>query len=321
MPEQTATAAAMRTAATALVAALNDKQRELACVPFGDTATRTKITYRPRPRPGVCLADLDRAGRKAAHRLLATALSDHAYAQATAIMALEEVLDRIEGGRRGRHSNDFWAVVFGDPIDDQWGWRVEGHHLSVTMTLTGEEVSPTPLFFGARPARVSFAGRSVLHPLAAEEELARALLDAMGPVERALAITAAVPPDDIRSGTRPYLDPAASPAGIPAEQLNPSSRALLDQLIAVYVCRLTPELAQQQSRSIGSEPVSFRWEGPIEPGRGHYYAIQGPDLLIEYDNTADHANHAHSVLRRRGGDFGANVLAAHWAADHGTADH
>jgi hypothetical protein len=309
MSEQTA--AAMRAAATELVAALDAEQRELACVPFGDAPTRTKITYLPRPRPGICLADLDRVGRKAAHRLLGTALSDHAFAQAMTIMALEEVLDRVEGGRRARHSNDFWAVVFGDPDDHQWGWRIEGHHLSVTMTLVGDEVAPTPLFFGARPARVSFAGRAVLQPFAAEEDLARAMLDAMGTVERTLAITADAAPADIRSGTRPYLDPAVDAAGVAAGRLNPTSRALLDQLVAVYLCRLPPDLARQQAACIGNDPLHFRWEGPTEPGRGHYYAVQGTDLLIEYDNTANEANHAHTVLRRRHGDFGADVLAAH----------
>jgi Protein of unknown function (DUF3500) len=317
MSEQTSTATAMRSAATTLVAALDDKQRKLVCVPFADASTRTKITYLPRPRPGACLADLDRVGRKAVHRLLGTALSDHAFAQAMTVMALEEVLDRVEGGQRGRHSNDFWAVVFGDPADHQWGWRIEGHHLSVTMTLAGDEVAPTPLFFGARPARTSFAGRVVLQPFAAEEDLARAMLDAMSPSERTLAITADVAPADIRSGTQPYLDPVVDAAGIPAERLNPTSRALLDQLVAVYLCRLTPDLAWQQAASIGNDPLHFRWEGPTEVGRGHYYAVQGTDLLIEYDNTADEANHAHTVLRRRHGDFGADVLAAHRAADHG----
>jgi len=114
------------------------------------------------------------------------------------------VLDRREGWRRGRHSNDYWVCVFGQPAGDApWSWRFEGHHLSVTMTVAGEQVSPAPVFFGANPACVSYAGRPVSRPLAPEEDLARVLLDAMTPAERVLAVVAGQAPGDIRSGTSP----------------------------------------------------------------------------------------------------------------------
>ena len=116
-----AVAAAMRAAGTALLAALDPPAARAACPPVRRRGARRWLEYRPRPRPGVCLADLDRAARKAAHRLLATALSPHAYAQAMAIIALEEVLDRAEGWRRGRHSGDYWVAVFGDPARDDRG--------------------------------------------------------------------------------------------------------------------------------------------------------------------------------------------------------
>src|SRR5215813_2800863 len=109
------TSAEMRRAATELIRHFTEKQRHAGQLPFDDDAARRWIEYRPRPRPGVCLAELDPPGHKAAHRLLATALSTHAYAQAVAIMALEEVLDRAEGYARNRYSNDYWVAVFGDP--------------------------------------------------------------------------------------------------------------------------------------------------------------------------------------------------------------
>jgi hypothetical protein len=163
----------MRSAALALLAALDDEQRALAAQPFGDDAARRWLEYRPRHRPGASIADLRETPRKAAHRLLATGLSEHAYAQAMSIIALEEVLDRREQWRRGRHSNDYWVSVFGDPTGDApWSWRFEGHHLSVTMTVAGDQVSPAPVFFGANPACVSYAGRPVSRPLAPDEDLA-----------------------------------------------------------------------------------------------------------------------------------------------------
>jgi hypothetical protein len=304
--------AQMRSAATALLAALDGAQRELAARPFTDDAARRWLEYRPRPRPGACLADMDVAARKAAHRLLATALSDHTYAQATAVMALEEVLDRREAGKRGRHSGDYWVAVFGDPAGDEpWSWRFEGHHLSVTMTVVGDEVSPAPVFLGANPACVSYAGRPVTRPLGPEEDLARALLDAVGPVGRAHAIVSDRAPGDIRTGTRPRADEGIQPLGLAAHRLGPTGRALFDQLLALYLDRLPPELATREMARVAAGELHFAWEGPTSPGQRHYYRLQGDDLLIEYDNTADDGNHAHTVLRRPRSDFGDDVLAAH----------
>ena len=191
----------MATAAGTLLDALTDEQRAQAALPFADDAARRWIEYRPRARPGACLADLSTAARKAAHRLLATALGPHAYAQAMAIVSLEEVLDRVEGWRRGRHSGDYWVSVFGDPAGDApWSWRFEGHHVSVTMTVADGAVSPAPVFLGANPHRVDWAGHAVSRPLAPEEDLACALLEAAGPAGRAAAVVADEAPYDIRSG-------------------------------------------------------------------------------------------------------------------------
>lgn len=305
----------MRTAAAALLNRLDDERLALAHRPLGDQRLRW-LEYRPEARPGVCLADLDRAARKAAHRLLATGLSPHAHAQAMTIMALEEVLDRQEGWLRGRHSNDYWVVVYGDPSDDAWAWRFEGHHLSVTMAVAGGQVHPTPVFLGANPAAVHHGGRTVVRPLAAEEDLARALLDAMDAAGRGAAIVADTPPPDVRSGTRPRAADRIAPLGVPADRLGPTARALLTELLARYLDRLPPELADREMARIDPRELHFAWEGPTRPGLGHYYRIQGPDLLVEYDNTQNDANHAHTVLRRPQSDFGGDALAAHLAEAH-----
>ncbi|MFF5180415.1 DUF3500 domain-containing protein [Micromonospora sp. NPDC000316] len=302
----------MRAAGTALLAALAPPARAAASYAFDDEDARRWLEYRPRPRPGVSLADLDTAGRKAAHRLLATALSPSAYAQAMTIIALEEVLDRAEGWRRGRHSGDYWVAVFGDPArDDRWAWRLEGHHLSVTMTLVDDQVSPAPIFFGANPATVRYAGRPVSRPLGIEEDLAHALLDALGPAGRAAAIIADEAPADIISATRARVDGPIEPLGVPADRLGPTGRALLDQVVALYLDRLPPELAVQEAARLDAGQLHFAWAGPTRPGQRHYYRVQGDDLLIEYDNTSDDGNHAHTVLRRPASDFGTDVLAIH----------
>jgi len=240
----------MRSAAMALLGALDEEQRRLAAQPFIDHAARRWLEYRPQHRPGACIAELSVPGRKAAHRLLATGLSEHAYAQAMGIIALEEVLDRQEDWQRGRHSGDYWVNVFGDPAGDQpWSWRFEGHHLSVTMTVARDEISPAPVFLGANPACVSYAGRPVSRPLAPEEDLVRALLDAMGAAGRSAAVVASQAPDDIHTSTSPRAREGIEPLGVPAARLGSSARALLAQLVGLYLDRLPAELPPVRLRA------------------------------------------------------------------------
>jgi len=307
----------MRAAASSLLASLDGRQRELAARPFADDAARRWLEYRPRSRPGACIAELGGTARKAAHRLLATGLSEHAYAQAMGIVALEEVLDAREQWQRGRHSGDYWVSVYGDPEGDQpWSWRFEGHHLSVTMTVAGDEVSPAPVFLGANPARVSYAGQPVSRPLAPEEDLARALLDALGPAGRASAVVSARAPGDIGSGTRPRAPEDMEPLGVDATGLSPAPRAMLSQLVALYLERLPAGLAAREAARVSAGELYFAWAGPTTPGLPHYYRVQGDDLLIEYDNTTADGNHAHTVLRRPRSDFGDDVLGAHYRQAH-----
>jgi Protein of unknown function (DUF3500) len=306
----------MRSAAIKLLAALDDQQQALAARSFTDDAARRWLEYRPRRRPGACIAQMSMTARKAAHRLLATGLSEHAYAQAMSIVALEEVLDRREQWRRGRHSGDYWVSVFGDPAGDPpWSWRFEGHHLSVTMTVAGDQISPAPVFLGANPACVSYAGRPVSRPLAPEEDLARALLDAMGPAGRATAVVGGQAPGDIRTGTSPRARVGIEPLGVAASRLGPGPRAVLRELVALYLDRLPVEVAAREADRLAAVELHFAWEGPVTPGKRHYYRVQGDDLLIEYDTTDD-GNHAHTVLRRPRSDFGDDVLTAHYREAH-----
>jgi len=309
----------MTSAALVLLAELDDRQRALAAYPFSDNSARRWLEYRPNRRPGACIGQMTAAARKAAHRLLATGLSEHAYAQAMVIIALEEVLDRREGWRRGRHSNDYWVSVFGDPAGDApWSWRFEGHHLSVTMTVAGGQVSPAPVFFGANPACVSYSGRPVSRPLAPEEDLARALLDALGPAGRQLAVVAGRAPGDIRSGTRPEARQGIEPLGVASAQLGSGPRAMLGELVTLYLDRLPAQLAAREVGRLSGAELHFAWEGPLTPGARHYYRVQGDDLLVEYDTT-DEGNHAHTVLRRPRSDFGQDLLAEHYRQAHGQA--
>lgn len=293
--------------ASAFLAALTDEQVAAAHRPFDD-GERRWLEYRPQYRPGLLLADMGQAARKAAHRLLATALSPPAYAQAMAVIALEEVLDRREDWLRGRHSEDYRAIVFGTPGDDRWAWRFEGHHLSATVTVVDGVVSPAPIFLGANPARVDLAGRPVLRPLGIEEDLGRAILQALPKDLRDRAIVNDQSPFDIHSGPRPSSS-RLEPAGLPRSDMPGNIGDLLDELVEIYLSR--------SAHPLRTDDLHFAWEGPPGPGVGHYYRIQGDDLLIEFDNTTADGNHAHTVLRRPHGEFGGDLLAAH----HSNQEH
>jgi hypothetical protein len=303
-------AATMTSTARMAITAFTGPQRDAAVFPFADQA-RTQWSYLPGARPGVGLLGLDERARKAAHRLLATALSRHTFAQAVTIMALEEVLDLDEEGRRGRYSDDYRIAIFGTPGDDAWAWRFEGHHLSVTATVAAGQVVVAPLFLGANPARIERRGRLVLGPLSGEEEMARAVLAELPPDVRDQALVAGTAPRDIRTSISPRVDGLLEPTGVGAARLPATARDLLGELMAIYLDRLDPVLAEAEHRRLDLDELTFAWEGGRHPGEGHYYRLQAPGLLIEYDNTQRDANHAHTVLRRPGGDFGEDLPAAH----------
>ncbi|WP_143590915.1 DUF3500 domain-containing protein [Thermoactinospora rubra] len=299
----------MPTTAAEFLRSLTDAQRERALHAFDDPRRR-QWTYLPGTRPGVPLHELGVRARKLAHRLLSSALDRHAFAQAVTIMALEEVLDLDEGGRRFRHSGDYFVALFGTPDSPAWSWRFEGHHLSVTATLVEGRVEVAPLFLGARPASVLYGGAAaVVRPLPLEEELARALLGELTAAQRAVAIVDGTAPPDILTGTDAAVERSLEPVGVRGADLGVGARDLLGRLAAVYADRVAPEARP----AFDVRELAFAWAGPARRGLGHYYRIQGGDLLVEYDNTQNNATHAHSVLRRPGADFGSGLLAAHLA--------
>jgi hypothetical protein len=111
---------------------------------------------------------------------------------------------------------------------------------------------------------------------------------------------------------------STEPKGVPAAELDAEQRELLRALLATYLDR-APEGTSPLHRyddEAALDAVHFAWAGPTGPGEPHYYRLQGPRLLIEWDNTQSNANHAHSVWRDPASDFGLDVLARHRAAHH-----
>lgn len=306
----------LRGAVRALLDQLPPAQRGVVHRPFADEAVRRDWTYLPGPRDGLALADMDRAGAAAAHAVIAAALSTQAFAQVTTIMGLEDVLDDLEQGRRSRHRGDYWTLVFGDPAGEApWAWRFEGHHVSLHVTVVGDEVRSAPLFLGANPARVGHGGLDVVEPLGAEERAGFALLDALDPEAAATAVIDEEAPSDIVSAQSPRLDRPLEPPGLRLDDLADASAADAARvLLDVYLDRVPAGLAGDRALLDG---IHFAWAGGRRPGTPHYYRLQGPRLLIELDNTQNDANHVHTVCRDPLADFGEDLLAAHHRAEHG----
>ena len=292
---------------------------------FG-TPERYVWAYTPGPRKGLALRDMTPRQRAAAAAIVDSSLSERGSGEVAAIIALEAVLGRLEqaDGRSGWTRRDpelYWFAVFGDPgAAGPWSWRVGGHHVAIHVTVgDGQVIGTTPSFLGANPAVVPSGRDAGTRTLPGEEALARALLSALTPAERAAAVIDDVAPADILTGTGREADLRSVPLGIRHADLGREGRAALDLLIRHYIERMRPEIADVAWERIvadGLADARFAWAGPDTPGRGHYYAVRGSTFLIEYDNTQNGANHIHAVWRDLDNDWGADALAEHLASAH-----
>ena len=306
----------MATEAEHFLGELKPEQRERAAFSFEDEE-RFNWHYIPRRRAGVPFRDMTPAQRKLAHALMATGISRAGMVKAMNIMVLDQVLYEIQNQNPTRDPDAYYFTVFGEPSGPtDWGWRVEGHHLSLNYTIRdGKVVSSTPSFWGADPALVRSGRHKGLRPLAKEEDWARSLLHSFQDNARQKAVDRGRAPRDIVTGTSRKAD-IGSPQGISVAEMDSEQAAALMRLIEEYAHRLRPELAAvelDQLRSAGVDKIHFLWAGGTESGKPHYYRIHGPTFLIEYDNVQDNANHIHTVWRDLRRDFGIDPLADHYA--------
>ena len=311
-------AASMSSAADKWLKSLSPEQRQRATFAF-DSDERLKWHFIPNemfPRHGVTIKEMSEPQRALARDFMKTGLSAHGYTTATSIMELENVLLAIEKGVRfARDHEAYQLTVFGTPGDKTaWGWRLEGHHLSVRFDIVGgAATASTPAFFGSNPAEVREGPQKGTRVLGPEEDAARALLDTLDEAQRKTAILPTEAPGDILTMIAPKVDPL-SPIGIKASALSKTQREKLMQLIDVYTSLMIADVAadrMDRMKKAGLDNVAFAWAGETEKGKKHYYRIQGPSFLVEYDNTQNDGNHIHSVWRDFNGDFGRDLLREH----------
>ncbi len=301
---------------------LDEPQKAKAMYPFEDEE-RFNWHFVPRERNGISFRDFTDKQRQAALDLLKISLSEQGYQKAINVMALEAVLREVES--RGQDDNyrdplNYYLTIFGYPgADKVWAWRLEGHHISINFSSSnGEIVSSTPTFWGSNPAIVRtgrMAGRQILK---SETDLGFTLINSFNSAQQKIAVIAQKAPAEIVTGNHRVAE-LQEPAGLGYSGMNDSQKKLFLQLLNVYVKNYQLGFAKKlmaKIESSGLDKLSFAWAGSLQPGTGHYYRIQGPMLLIEYDNIQNNANHVHTVVRDLSNDFAEDILKEHYRKEH-----
>ena len=311
----------MTAAAKHFLASLNDDQRAAATFEF-KSDERENWHFIPKDRKGVTLGHLKPAQRHLAFALLQSGLSNRGFAKATTIMSLEQILQELEGPNRRfpRDPELYHVSIFGTPdAQGTWGWRFEGHHLSLNFTLVkGKFAAGTPSFMGTNPAEVRQGPRAGLRVLAAEEDLARELLTSLNATQLKQALIQTNAPDDILTVANRTAD-VGQARGLAFSEMNAAQKKLLNRIIDEYVGRLRGDLALVDLAKIdaaGRGKIRFAWAGSSQRGQRHYYRVHGPTFLLEYDNTQNDANHIHAVWRDFASDFGRDLLKEHLEQSH-----
>jgi hypothetical protein len=308
--------ASMTTAATSFLASLTMEQRQQATFAF-DSAERLRWHFVPQfERNGLQVKAMTEPQRKLAHELLKTGLSARGYDTYTKIMQLENILKAVENGSGPtRDPEGYRFAIFGTPAGKgTWGWRVEFHHVSLHFdVVNGTAISSTPSFAGANPAEVKDGPQKGQRTLGMLEDTGRALVTALDEGQRKTAIFTNVALNDIVTGNALDIKPL-SPDGVKASAMTTAQRDLLMKVLDAYAGLMTQDIAADRMAKVkkaGIENIAFAWAGSTERGQKHYYRVQGPTFLIEFDNTQNDGNHVHSVWRDFNGDFGRDLLREH----------
>ena len=313
----------MAYAANAFLATLKPEQKAKATFALDD-APRTRwhcVPTEMHPRPGLSFREMTQEQQHMAYALLASVLSARGLQKTAQIMSLEQILhDANPKGRFARDPKWYFISIFGKPsVKGTWGWRFEGHHLSLSFTVVDGHVGGlTPSFLGTNPGKVLDGPRKGLQVLASEEKIARALTRSLNAEQRKVAVVDEKAPADIitkadRKARR------LEPLGLAASEMNKKQFTQLWTLIEEYLRNYRLDLAEEGLKHLEGldlKMIHFAWAGSLESGKGHYYRIQAPDFLIEYDNTQNGANHVHCVVRDLKRDFGEDLLRQHYEQHH-----
>ena len=310
-------------AAKAFVGSLNAEQKAKATFEYMD-GERIFWYYPPMNRHGLALRDMEPAQRELAMAVMASGLTSESYEQAKLIIEHEDVLGPLEKEKGivsfKRDVELYYFTIFGEPGGkDPWGWRVEGHHISIHFSIMDDKViSTTPFFFGANPAEVRNGHKTGLRILGVREDLGFDLMNSLDEKQVEESIICDAAPADIVTFNSSKASLMAY-EGLPASKMNGAQKELLLALVSEYVNQVRTDLAEQKLADLkktGLDHLHFAWAGPVSKDEPHYYRIHGGDFVVEFDNRQNGANHIHSVWRDVENDFASDVLREHLILYH-----
>jgi hypothetical protein len=315
----------MESTVSAFIKTLSAGQKNEAIAAFADPV-RFNWYFTPRERKGLALKNMDPQQREAAMAMIRLVLSEDGYSKATQIIDLENVLRVLENRPPNdtfRDPENYVFLIYGSPGKDPWGWRMEGHHLSIQLTVVDGQVTFTPGFMGSNPGKVLAdvpqKGKNIL---AEEQNTAFGLLHTLSAQQLEKALIGKTAPNDIftSNSRKASLEKIQ---GLSMKEMNAEQKKIFKNLILAYLKRYHVTLKNQQMSQLekaGLDDIHFAWMGDqtavIGKGHGHYYRIHGPTFLIEFDNTQNEGNHIHSVVRDLTNDFGEDMLQAHYQKNH-----
>ncbi len=319
----TGAAAQMSSACTSFFQSLSAEQKSKACFEYLD-GERIFWYYPPMNRHGLALRDMTAQQRALAMNLMATGLTERSYGMAKQIIEHEDVLGPLEK-EKGlktflRDTELYYFTIFGQPGGTEpWGWRAEGHHVSIHFSIWEDKViSVTPFFFGANPAEVRKGPKTGLRILGGREDLAFDLMASLDAGQRSTAIIYDQAPADILTFNASKAS-LSHQEGLSGSDMSGTQKEMLVSLISEYVGQVRDDVAKERMDSIkakGFDGFSFAWMGPADRTQPHYYRIHGGDFVVEFDNRQDGANHIHSVWRDVENDFASDVLRDHLLLFH-----
>lgn len=310
--------------ANRFISLLNEAQKAETLFPF-DVEERYNFHFVPMKRRGITFNDMNPEQHKSALELLRSCVGEETFQKANEIMQLEIVLKELEKRKpedRFRDPGNYHFTIFGTPSSKSiWGWRFEGHHISFNFSFNKNSlVAGPPGFMGSNPAIVLNGPMEGKQVLKQESDKGFALINSLTATQLKRAIIDTVAFKDILTfDKRKAL--LGKPEGIRYSELSKGQQSLMLQLIRLYVYRYRPDFAEKMMQEIhteGLDNIWFSWAGHTKPviGRGSYYRVQGPTIVIEYDNTQNNANHVHSVVRDLKNDFGGDLLLDHYKKGH-----
>ena len=313
----------MQEAASSFYDNLDAKARNKALFHYLD-GERIFWYYPPLNRHGLPLKDMTKELKSLVFTLLETGLSSDAFNQTLQIINHELILKELEIRENiktfVRDPERYYFTIFGNPKSkDPWGWRFEGHHVSIHFSIWSDKIiSVTPLFLGVNPAEVKDGDSKGLRILKKREDLAFELVNSMSKDQHHIAtIYENTPKDIITYNSSRVTVPVVE--GISWDELKIGQQKLLKLLIAEYVNQVNPNLVKSKLEYLASntlKSVKFGWAGGINLGEAYYYRIHGGNLFIELDNYQSGANHVHSVWRDVENDFAQDVLRKHLLSYH-----